>query len=86
MAEFLQCFTVPPSSSVTAGVPKGGIAGVYASGAITMAWEDNAFIGDLITGVIWEPSHGFHPRPTSKLVFTNNGATAVSVSVRCFEE
>lgn len=83
MGEYLQTFTVPANDSIVAGVPCGGIAGVYADGTLTISWDYNGVEGELVTAQVWEPFGGFHPALTSQLKFTNNTAAAIKVSVRC---
>lgn len=85
-AEYLQKVTVPAAGTATFQMPVSGIAGVYCSGSVGIAWDYNGVTADIKTGTEWEPLGGFIPAPTSALVFDNTGGgTAVTVTIRCYE-
>lgn len=87
MEEYLLTVIVPANDTRVFPIPSEGIAGVYATSAITLTWDFNGASGDLVTSAAWEPCGGFHPAKTSKLILDNSaGSSAVSVTVRCYEK
>lgn len=86
MSEYLLTVIVPQGSTSRFPIPAGGIAGVYADGSVGISWDFNGTVADLKTATEWEPLGGFHPAPTSYLVFDNSGSADVIVTVRCYEK
>lgn len=85
-AEYLQEITVPAGGSARFNLPAAGIAGVYCSAPVGIAWDFNGTTADIKTASEWEPLGGFIPAPTSALIFDNaGGGTAVTVTIRCYE-
>lgn len=82
--EYLLKVNVPAGETRTFPLPYQGICGVYSTAAITLKWDFNGNVGELMNVTDWEPYGGFHPEPTSALILDNSaGSSAVDVSIRC---
>ena len=83
MSEYLLTVNVPAGETRVFPIPSAGICGVYSSGNVTLKWQFNGAIGQLVTADKWEPFDGFHPADTSALLIDNTaGAAAVDVTIR----
>ena len=85
--EYLLTVNVPAGETRVFPIPSAGICGVYSTAAVTLKWDFNGGIGQILTGPIWEPHGGFHPADTSALIIDNtNGVVAVDVAIRAIRE
>ena len=86
MGEYLLTVPVPAGETRKFPIPSMGIAGVYSNSSLTLKWDFNGNVAELMNTDKWEPFGGFHPAATSILVLDNSaGSTAADVAIRCYE-
>lgn len=81
--EYLLTTTVNAGEVRSIPIPAVGIAGIYATAAITLKWDFNGNVAELMNAAVWEPYGGFHPAATSAIILDNTaGGSAVDVAIR----